>query len=58
MKSDKEVEEQNTDNPTTESLKRRDRKIRDNGVVEGKGVIGFLASLLGIGVILILVFFC
>lgn len=43
--------------PTTESLKRRGRKVQENGVVEGKGYIGLFASFAGIVVTLYLVFF-
>ena len=47
------------DNPTTDSLEKRDREVREDGVVEGKAwpALVFGACGLGIGVTVLAYFF-
>ena len=47
------------DNPTTDSIERRDREVREDGVVKGKAwpAIAFGACGLGIIIVTVLVYF-
>jgi len=49
----------NGDGPTTESLKRRDREVNENGVVEGKAWPAIVAGacFVGAGLVVLIMYF-
>ena len=47
-------EEQNSNNPTTESLEKRDREVEENGMIKSKDWTAIVAGICGFGAFLTL----